>query len=320
MESLNFSPRKLSSGDLLKGLGGSVVFHLAVVTLAVIIPWAMPKKAIQPAFTTVNLVSMQDVAGAAPKKGLADYKGPEGKGTQETVKSNATAPSKPGPVVPVKRLRLDDSVKKTEPEIKKIEPRETPKVAETQPNDSSVEKSLDKLITKPKPAPKPSPAAETATARSGQPEQTAAKNAGAASQENPARGNPKGVPEGHPKGTADNNARGIPEATGSANGGAVNSALLALYGDKVKKRINENWSILETLKTSGLETRLVVVVNRDGKLLDLQVEKPSGNGMFDESALRAVRKAAPLPPVPETYTLPKIEFGITFRPSGAGLS
>ncbi len=315
MESVDFSPRKLSRRDLLTGVGGSVAFHVSVLVFAVLIPWTMPKKSLQPAFTTVNLVSLQDVAGAAPKKGIANTKAPDGKGTQETVKTNTENQAKAGPVVPIKRLRLDDPVKKSEPEIKKIEPRETPKVTEPPPNEASMEKSLDKLITKPKPAPKPSPAVESPAQKSDQGEQRAAKGAGAASQESPAKGNPKGVADGNPKGTADNSARGIAEASGSANGGRVASALLALYSNRVKEEINKHWSILDSLKTSGLETRLVVVVGRDGRLLDLQVEKPSGNALFDDSAVRAVRKAA-IPPIPETYTLPKIEFGVTFRPEG----
>lgn len=315
MESVTCTPRRMSKRELFTGVGGSVVVHVGVIVLALAISWQMPKKGVAPAFTTVNLVSMQDVAGAAPKKGL-QTKSAEGTRTKETAKPVPTA--KPGPMVPIKRLHMDEPVKRTEPEIKKIEPRDTPKVAEPPPNSMSVEKSLEKLIPKPKTPAKPTQVAQASReepAASGPPERPVRAKP-SSTQEAPAHGNPTGVVDGHPKGMADTTARGNPEASGKVDGGRAASALLALYANKVKDAINRQWSILDSLKSTRLEARLMVVVSRDGRVLDLQVEKPSGNGLFDESCVRAVRKAAPLPPIPETYTSPKIEFGITFRPEG----
>ncbi|ABK16452.1 cell envelope integrity protein TolA [Syntrophobacter fumaroxidans] len=315
MESLTCTPRRLSKGEFLTGVGGSILVHIGVIVLAVAVSWHIPKKGVAPAFTTVNLVSMQDVAGAAPKKGL-QTKGAEGPRTQEAAKPVPTA--KPGPMVPIRRLRMEDPVKKTEPEIKKIESRDIPKVAETAPASMSVEKSLEKLIPKPKAPAKPAQAAQASSQEpSAAPqEQRQARVKPSSTQENPAQGNPRGAVDGHAGGTADTTARGNPEASGKADGGRVASALLALYANQVKNAINSQWSILDSLKSTRLEARLLIAVSRDGRVLDLQVEKPSGNGLFDEACVRAVRKAAPLPPIPETYTSPRIEFVINFRPEG----
>jgi len=96
----------------------------------------------------------------------------------------------------------------------------------------------------------------------------------------------------------------------------VASALLGMYGSRVKEAINREWAVPDMVKPQGLEARLVVVVNREGKLLDLRIEKRSGNSLFDESAIRAVRKASPLPALPEVITFPKVEIDIRFRPEG----
>jgi len=68
------------------------------------------------------------------------------------------------------------------------------------------------------------------------------------------------------------------------------------------------------LKAQHLETVLVVVIRRDGKVLDLRVEKSSGNEAYDESARRAVRKADPLPAFPAIYSPAQEEIGLRFRP------
>jgi len=50
--------------------------------------------------------------------------------------------------------------------------------------------------------------------------------------------------------------------------------------------------------------------------LSLEVEKKSGNSLFDEAALRAVRRAEPLDPFPDAIQANQLEFGISFRPQG----
>jgi TonB family protein len=71
----------------------------------------------------------------------------------------------------------------------------------------------------------------------------------------------------------------------------------------------------ETLKNAyDLEATLIVLVKRDGKILSHRFEKKSGNALYDESVVRAVLKADPLPSFPEAYSLPQEEIGVRFRP------
>jgi TonB family protein len=69
------------------------------------------------------------------------------------------------------------------------------------------------------------------------------------------------------------------------------------------------------------ETRHVVVafrIRRDGSIVKPFIEKSSGLSYFDQSALRAVVRAAPLPPLPEGFpeeTL-GVHFGFQYQPEG----
>lgn len=298
---------------MVTGVGGSILVHVLVVAAAIVGPLILPRNPIPLSSYTVNLVSMQDLGGAPPPlKGVAT-KNSEAATGQATQK----APSKPAgksssPVVPVKRLQMDDPAPKPVSELKKIQAPETPKVLDNTDNSASVEKSLDKLIPKPKPAAKPTPVVQNAKETAKEPPvKTAPTEAG---------GGPKGATgaaqaaKGNPDGSAKGAAEGVAGATGE--GGRVSSALLALYGEKVKTAIRSQWALLDSLKEGGLEVQLVIVVSRDGKVIDVQVEKQSGNAMFDESARRAVRKASPLPPIPDAIGSPSLTVGLRFRPEG----
>jgi TonB family protein len=86
------------------------------------------------------------------------------------------------------------------------------------------------------------------------------------------------------------------------------------YYTEIWNAIHKQWAVPEYLKSQRLETVLVIVVRRDGKVLDLRVKKSSGNEIFDESARQAVRKAEPLPAFPAIYNPDQEEIALRFRP------
>lgn len=307
MESFALSSRRLSREELITGVGGSVLIHVLLMATALISTWVMPGKPIQSPYFSVNLVSLQDLGpGFSGARTDPGEKGKAPTKVAETSKAASTARMPSGPVVPIRRLRMDDPVAKTEPEIKKIQGLETPKVVESSQNSASVAKNLDKLIAKPKVQPKPVPVIQSSGEESeSQGSSGADRKPGGSAVPGKATG----------QGGASGGSEGSP--TGSTDGsGRVASALLGMYGSRVKEAINREWAVPDMVKPQGLEARLVVVVNREGKLLDLRIEKRSGNSLFDESAIRAVRKASPLPALPEVITFPKVEIDIRFRPEG----
>lgn len=78
--------------------------------------------------------------------------------------------------------------------------------------------------------------------------------------------------------------------------------------------VRRQWVLPKRLNSQRLETMVVVVVRRDGKILDLRTDRSSGNPEFDESAKKAVHKAEPLPPFPAIYSAAQEEIGLHFRP------
>ena len=59
----------------------------------------------------------------------------------------------------------------------------------------------------------------------------------------------------------------------------------------------------------GLEAIVVVRILKDGTVIVQEMEKKSGNALFDRSALRALTKASPLTPPPN-----EMEIGVRFYP------
>ncbi|MDY6851540.1 MAG: TonB family protein, partial [Thermodesulfobacteriota bacterium] len=54
----------------------------------------------------------------------------------------------------------------------------------------------------------------------------------------------------------------------------------------------------------------------DGKIMKAWFERNSGQKYFDQSAIKAVRRSDPLPPLPEVFKGREIEIGLRFTPSG----
>ena len=325
MESLAYLDPRLPRRDLFKGFWVSILVHALVFSSAMVGGWGLSRKGFQGSVTTVSLVSLQDV-GLAPaplQKGSTSATG-EGFRGPETPRTASSPQSKSTPVVPVKRLQVKVAAEKPQTELRKLEAPDVPKLPEKPQSASSIDKDIEKLIPKPKNPPKvasqPQQESPAKGAQLASVDKDGERNPKAV-KEGPAKGSSEGVakgdPDGSPKGVAEGVGKGAGGAgSGGGDGGRVASSLLGFYGDRVKETISRNWVFSEAIKTQGLETRLMVVVNRDGSILDLRVEKTSGNAIFDESALRAVRKSAPLPPLPQVISYPKVEIGIRFSPEG----
>ena len=88
------------------------------------------------------------------------------------------------------------------------------------------------------------------------------------------------------------------------------------YYNTVGSMIQSSWIYPGEAK-KNFSVWLAVRISSSGELVSIRVEKRSGDSIFDESAMRAVKKAAPFPPVPEEI---KNEFSepliIRFCPGG----
>jgi colicin import membrane protein len=107
-------------------------------------------------------------------------------------------------------------------------------------------------------------------------------------------------------------------ATGGASSGYM-SLKYKMYYNLIWQRIRSVWVLPEaaTRGKKDLETIIAIRIGRDGQIVDIQFEKKSGNPQLDESALRAIKKANPLPPLPPGFEGDQFDVGVRFTPSDA---
>lgn len=72
------------------------------------------------------------------------------------------------------------------------------------------------------------------------------------------------------------------------------------YFNRIKLAIEQNWEYPELALRYGLQGRLSLefAVNANGQLEQLRITRSSGSQLLDDEALRAIRAAAPFPPIP----------------------
>ena len=78
------------------------------------------------------------------------------------------------------------------------------------------------------------------------------------------------------------------------------------YYALVTQQIWSEW-IFPDFDASGLETVISIKIGKDGTVISQEIEKSSGNLLFDRSAAKAISKASPLPPPPV-----EMEIGVRF--------
>ncbi|MBN1365118.1 MAG: TonB C-terminal domain-containing protein [Syntrophaceae bacterium] len=88
------------------------------------------------------------------------------------------------------------------------------------------------------------------------------------------------------------------------------------YIGAVWSRVKQNWTIPQSLlPEKNITTIVEVKIARSGALQYANFEQRSGNRYFDDSALRAVKKSSPFPPLPYWVRDNSIEIGIRFHSS-----
>lgn len=100
----------------------------------------------------------------------------------------------------------------------------------------------------------------------------------------------------------------------SAMGGSMDEGVrlkvLDEYYRRIQDRILEVW-VFPRIEIKGLEATISISVMPNGAVIINRFERPSGNRLFDRSALKAIHRASPLKPPPFGEG---IEVGVNFIP------
>lgn len=101
---------------------------------------------------------------------------------------------------------------------------------------------------------------------------------------------------------------------GELQTGATLSGKAKEYYDSIESKIKESWILPGTMaqEAKKLRTIIGIIVKRDGTIEKMWIEQSSGNIYYDRAALRAVKKASPLPELPSEMPDKYLEIGIIF--------
>lgn len=97
------------------------------------------------------------------------------------------------------------------------------------------------------------------------------------------------------------------------NGTPTNLRFRAYYG-RIITQIKSSWVVPEGVTSKvSLITVIRIKIAPNGEIEQSWIKERSGNDYYDQSALRAIRKANPLSPLPDELSDPPLEVGINFR-------
>jgi TonB family protein len=95
------------------------------------------------------------------------------------------------------------------------------------------------------------------------------------------------------------NGKGYGVGSGTGSVGMLQDPAFLLYYQTVQDRIKKAWNF--TGGTSDLTATVDFSIGADGALTGVKVATGSNDSAFDESVIRAIRRAAPFPPPPDKY-------------------
>ncbi len=279
-------------------LAVSVILHLVVLTAAATATLFRGRPpAYRPAYT-VDLVSLPlaprmvpavpsgqhapDAVPApgpkpAPKAGAKPSSAKTPPAAPPATARKAEAPVKAKAAIPVRDGEGDEEAQKRTDRKKKI---------------AELEKEAQKLYESIHKAGEPSPPPAATTGGTG----TGAPRAGAAAAS---------LQQGAAAGLA---------GPISAGTGAVDFRVMAYY-DRIWEEIKASWVLPSDVSTTDrqLVAVLGIRIAPNGSIEHHWIEKSSGNIYYDQSAIRAISKADPLPPPPREVGGGSLEVGINFR-------
>ena len=260
---------------------GAIGIHLALAVLSIVAPNLWERSRPMPPVYTVKLFETVDLP--SPK---------------------VAKPKKQAPIV------------KPKPKIQKIKKKEAkvaPPPTKSKPKQKAVSlrPKKPKTIKKPKPKPVATKDTEKLSKR--------LKNLEERVKEKEAEARMKNRLSAIKSSVENRTKKAAIAAPGTGAMSEQQNEVLRLYCIEIWAKVRNQWVLPEQLLDKTSLTSIVVVrIAQDGRLLNAEHEHKSGHALFDQSAIRAVQKASPFPPLPKALRPGPLEIGIRFRPGEVG--
>jgi colicin import membrane protein len=317
----------------------SIVFitHLIIIAALIFIPPISLKRTYTPTIVSVHMVSLGDLKpeGSSGKKAVVEAPSePEGSpaeksdSTVEVAEAEVPEPKVPEPeiikpAIPEKKVAVEKKPvgspipEERQPEVS-LAPKETPK--EKPEEKPKVKTSLKKETFQPSKVVQSAIEKlekETEGSRPQSLKDTLARLEKEVSQA-PSRG---GAGEKSQGGGGGDGGSGGGAGGGSGSGLGGSGSAKEVYNGLIAYHIQKNWAFSEQLARGQkkLETLVGIKILPNGEIQDIWIDKKSGNQYLDESAIRAIKKSNPLPPLPKEIGLYHYEVRFRFTPEGMGI-
>jgi TonB family protein len=263
-----------------KTLAGSVILHAALLAAAAFLFASGANRVFITPVYTVDLVAQGPRPGPAPSAEAVKEEPAPAQPVQATPKAEPVKVS-PEALKVKEKPSVNDALKKIEKNV------------ERRKDEALVASSIDDLKKKMEAA-----------------RQARNERVSKLKEEIGSRATPKAASPSRPQtSTAQNPAGGAAKAD-------LERKYPAYYG-VIRDKVQDSWIYPEGLKDDKISVIVSIKIARTGKLLDVSVEKSSGDQAFDASLLKAVKKAAPFPPLPVDLEGSFLETGLRFCPGCA---
>ncbi len=97
---------------------------------------------------------------------------------------------------------------------------------------------------------------------------------------------------------------------GSVTSGEAKEALQTTYFDLVLEKVQSQWELPKWLQEKDLSAKVVVVIAKNGSIIQISFQKKSGDASFDNEVKQALLKAAPFPSPPAEIAADLMTTGI----------
>jgi len=284
----------------------AILFHIALLSSAIILPKVLHNRPQLPDFTSVNLVNIADMLPPAsapatpppaqPATNVAAAKGPKINPTKtasiaEIVEAAPAAePAKAISIKPLKRKLK-----------KKIPPGSSTEELENKRKATERKKALARQ--------------QELEARSQQLQDVAKRQKAIAEAEAKlAAGEAlSALKQSLRADAATNTSKNNSRRAGGAGGSS--SALEAQYFSSIFSHLHQYWSLPEIKQWDPQLTAIVVItIAQNGKIIHHSFEKRSGDRVFDQFVSRTIQDANPLPAIPRALKEQQYTLGLRFKP------
>jgi len=100
---------------------------------------------------------------------------------------------------------------------------------------------------------------------------------------------------------------------GTGHGLTPEQARFGRYYVTVFNKVQSAWILPHYNEQENIMAIVEITIRSDGRIVNIQFEKKSGNVEFDRSVMRAIQKVDPLPPLPAGIREPLLTLGIRFQ-------